>query len=401
MHVDQAHYEHLQQAMARSTAERQEFDAAIVRDADGDADPERFATLQLDSTGSCRFLGGSGLCSVQRRYGEEALGNTCAVYPRDISAVDDRIEVTATLSCPEVARLCLLADDAMEVVPLDPGSLPRPYIVRSVACDPDDPYRKHFDLIRDRILHLLSLRSYPLASRLFFVTYMAGKTVPFFGRAASELSEPQLLGALAALDRPEVLEELHTQFARIAIPGAQALKVIQMVVLARLQVHIAYFRRLMMGALATYGNGKTATEAGAGMDTISVPLDHVWTGYQQRRDHWTARFGDRVDRMLENYSRNYWLRDWYLQSPNLLAHIQKLLVRVALLRFLLFSHPALDITAVNCTGDDDALDATAVDVFHKVVRAFEHDPSFFGRVQDALEGEGMSSVAHLIFLLKF
>ena len=139
--------------------------------------------------------------------------------------------------------------------------------------------------------------------------------------------------------------------------------------------------------------------------------ERLWTAYRERREYWTAAYGRGLDRWLGNYCKNYWLRDWYVLSPNLLVHTQNLLVRLAILRFLLFSDPRLRDTstpaAEGATGGVDArtrlatLQTTVVDVIHKVVRAIEHDPSFLKRVQDALDAEGLQSFAHLVFLLKF
>jgi hypothetical protein len=87
------------------------------------------------------------------------------------------------------------------------------------------------------------------------------------------------------------------------------------------------------------------------------------------------------------------------------VHTQNLLIRLAILRFLLFSDPRLQAVVDPVSGDASraggTLEATAIDVIHKVVRALEHDPSFLTRVQEALEAEGFQSFAHVVLLLKF
>jgi len=40
------------------------------------------------------------------------LPDICATFPRVVTKWGERVEVTGTLACPEVARLCLLAEDA-------------------------------------------------------------------------------------------------------------------------------------------------------------------------------------------------------------------------------------------------------------------------------------------------
>ena len=52
-----------------------------------------------------------GLCGVQRRHGESFLGDACFFYPRSARLLGGEASLTATLSCPEIARLALLEDD--------------------------------------------------------------------------------------------------------------------------------------------------------------------------------------------------------------------------------------------------------------------------------------------------
>ena len=404
--MDQPHYERLRHAMGDSAEERERFERLVERVPGAPTDSEYFATVQMQANGHCAFLDDDRLCSVQRRYGEAFLGNMCAIYPRDISFVHDRIEVTATLSCPEVARQCLLANDAMEMDYRHQQPLPRQHLLRRLHPDPDDSYLRYFDLIRNTMLKLLSATRYPLASRLFFTVYLAQKTAPFFSRGTQPFEDRRLAEELENLERESVLDELHRQFHGMTIPASWALRIIRVIVLARLQVHISGFHQLVVDGLSSYALPASAPAAQA--DTISVPHEEVWKQYQRRRRYWTTTLGWRLDQMFGNYCQNYWLRDWYVMSPNLLVHTQKLLVRLAILRFLLFSHPRLRIQQDAASHDQtdmgarrSALEITSVEVSYKVLRALEHDPSFLDNVQQALQAEGADSVAHLMFLLKF
>jgi len=51
-----------------------------------------------------------GLCGIQREHGEQFLGDACHFYPRATRALGSEVTMTATLSCPEIARLSLFED---------------------------------------------------------------------------------------------------------------------------------------------------------------------------------------------------------------------------------------------------------------------------------------------------
>lgn len=72
------------------------------------------------ASGKCiKFEG--GLCGIHKQYGDRFLGDACHFYPRVTRALGDTIVMTATLSCPEIARLALQEENpcSLETASLD------------------------------------------------------------------------------------------------------------------------------------------------------------------------------------------------------------------------------------------------------------------------------------------
>jgi lysine-N-methylase len=105
-----------------------------------------YATIQSPG-GRCSFLA-EGLCSIQKRLGEDYLGHTCATYPRVVNTLGNSRERSLDLSCPEAARLMLLD--------------PKPMQFSSVAAEP-------ISGIRQLVISLLRNRAYPVSRRLILV----------------------------------------------------------------------------------------------------------------------------------------------------------------------------------------------------------------------------------------
>jgi len=69
--------------------------------------PDTSAIMRKDpQTNLCVKLEG-GLCGIHKQYGDRFLGDACHFYPRVTRALGDKIIMTATMSCPETARLAL------------------------------------------------------------------------------------------------------------------------------------------------------------------------------------------------------------------------------------------------------------------------------------------------------
>ena len=64
--------------------------------------------------GRCVLMTESGLCTLQRAFGEGALCKTCARYPRHMEEFDGVREWSLSLSCPEAARLILSQKETLK-----------------------------------------------------------------------------------------------------------------------------------------------------------------------------------------------------------------------------------------------------------------------------------------------
>jgi len=65
-----------------------------------------------------------GKCGIHAKFGEEFLGDACNFYPRVTRKLGDEIVMTATMSCPEIARLELFEDSANNQVKAEAIRLP-------------------------------------------------------------------------------------------------------------------------------------------------------------------------------------------------------------------------------------------------------------------------------------
>lgn len=75
---------------------------------------ENYAKIRMKEDSSCPFLNEDKLCNIQLKHGAEFLSNVCSTYPRSSNIVDGALELSGTVSCPEIARFALLNTNLME-----------------------------------------------------------------------------------------------------------------------------------------------------------------------------------------------------------------------------------------------------------------------------------------------
>lgn len=66
----------------------------------------------------------AGWCGIHKAYGEEMLGDACHFFPRVTRRLGEKVVMTASMSCPEIARLSLREDGPTEAVNTEMQRLP-------------------------------------------------------------------------------------------------------------------------------------------------------------------------------------------------------------------------------------------------------------------------------------
>jgi lysine-N-methylase len=403
--LDKQDYGRLKAALAGSSEDRAAFERGCVRTPGPGARVRRHATLQRAPDGRCTFLAPDGLCSVHATHGAAALPAVCATYPRVLTEVGGRLSLTATLSCPEAARLCLLAEDAMCVDDAEPAALAGFRVRHRLPAAGQDPFVRHFPAIRSAFLGLLTLRDYPVASRLFFVAHLArrldaARTLP--GRRAQDAGVGEALGARGTA---QALAGLDRECRAAAVSGALPLALVRQILTAMLpQQRGTRFEALVRAAAGPELAAAAVPGRRRGARARGAADEEAWRAYDLRRHRWEREFPARIERYLTNYAADYWMRDPFTRSRTLLGFVLDMLARVAVIRFLLFLHPSLeDVAAAGAAPPrrGEALDRAVVEVVYTFSRTVEHDEEQRALLHGTISRHRLRSRRALLELARF
>jgi lysine-N-methylase len=393
--IDRAHYDKAKDVMRGVPGGRQEFDAKFQRVRGVARSNKHHALMVLQNNGDCSFLDRDKLCGLQKRFGEDVLSDTCAVYPRAPSLSGTRHEMAGVASCPEVARQLLLHADAFDLDEVPASTFLRSGIHQKLPAHPEQPYLRYHDELRNLVLDVLSDTLYPLDSRLFIVAYFANRTLEFLHREVQTLDETRLEAEVVRVQNPELRKALHERFQQLTVEAALPSRIV--LALATGRARTGEFGRLVTEVFEGYG-GSAELAAGA---QFEHEAERLLAAYTERKRAWSA-FQPRIDLYLMNFTKNFWVREWYAKSPNLLVHHVQVLTHVAALRFFLYGHP--DLAAAQhgeVAQKEAALDRAVVDVVHKFSRAIDHDVPLRRALQEQLMDNKLVSLAHAACLAGF
>lgn len=135
-----------------------------------------FAYIKLLEKDICPFLSADRMCEIQKAHGAEYLSKTCSDFPR-ADRVDRNVEKrTLYLSCPEAARIVLLAPELLPADEVEGGTHARyrRFLLPKSAGKSLSTVDTLWMLQRFSLV-LIKDRRYPMWQRLFILGMFCGR----------------------------------------------------------------------------------------------------------------------------------------------------------------------------------------------------------------------------------
>ena len=410
---DQPHYQLLQSTIEKQGAEQtQKFTQYIKLNESETASEHNYAQLTLSPDGSCPFLQEDGWCELHKQFGEKPLSNVCAFFPRVLARRGDIVELSGALSCPEMVRKCLFAEQDIEIVDFKPKILPRPDdypLTRELDLPADHFYYDNFVKVRETLLQLSKLEGYSLESRLYFISSFANRLTAFYHLEAEDTNDRLLDNELKQVLSVSMLERMDDFVNKYAPADPVAIIVIQAVLQLRQQQfpHESY-SQFTRQVFSEYKSMMTDLASDSLLDE-SLPPEMLWQCYQPKHALIDRYFSDELDNCFTRYLINCLYREWFITMPDLFTYIHMLTIRLAILRFLVYSHPdilkmAEQLESTQSAPSDaeiSALRDKIVDIVYKNSRAIDHNTVFLKVVYDAIHEQQMMTFEYSLPFIKF
>jgi len=387
--------------------------------------PESYIIKQ-DASGACPLFD-DGWCAIHSNFGIDMLPHVCAIYPRKLYRVTDRYELSATASCPEVARQVLLYADAVESVPLDITTLNRVVLQESMDSRDVRPFFRAMADVRDAMMALAGDESITVGERQFLTLWFAKRTSQLLTRSRQAGDLAPVDRELALIMNPRARDEILKRFETIETPAAVAVYIARGIVRPKtMGVRRPRWEALVKTLISSFAplakvlpNSNDSAEhdrsAASAMDLGSnATARELLDMYQARRDR--LRDIPEVSARIDQFFRNYMVHTWFHRAPteeaDLLSYVLRMFAQQACQKFLLYGHPdlqlALDGFDAGSVEDEAAaltalltkVDAVAVDCFYQLARHIEHG-ALIKWLVTYLKERGLANIAGGIHLIHF
>lgn len=338
---------------------------------------KNYAYFKMDPLNRCPMLTEGGWCSIQHELGENALSPVCKTYPRIVNVVDNQIEVSGVLSCPEIARLVLLNDKIMEFDEVEYSDCSDLVVDNRKKSVRDDV--SYFWPIRIFSIEIVQNRSMALCDRLIVL----GLFVNRIYEEKERLDQQRLINIIN--EYRAKMEDLNylNSIKNINISLEFQTKILLEITNYRLLHGKIYDRYSEVFECMIKGYGITDTMDNEG-DIIECYLHNYHNYYY---DYMKTR-----EYILENYIVNYLFSKGYPNQINSIFEEYKTIM-------ILYS-----LIKLHLVGSSGFYKELNEDVVVKTVQSFvkmtEHSKSFLANVNEILEKNGYNTIAHIATLIK-
>ncbi|MFB4331570.1 flagellin lysine-N-methylase [Paenibacillus sp. CR_12] len=324
--------------------------------------------------GACAFLQ-DGLCSIQLKFGEGFLSETCLTYPRVFNIVDQQVELSANMSCPETARLALLNKNLMEFDVVE-EVLDTRFVTKKSITTKQSVWNTCLWEIRSLVIDMLQKRSFTVPDRMILLGLFCEKLVS----VAPSDDRLQIINIVEEfrrrLDSPSTVNEISK------LPRVTSIQLKFLIEVMQINTTITHdrFRNYISESIQAFGLDSSDESA------IQSKYIHGCTEYYEP-------FINEHSYILENYLVNQVFQRLFLfrENSNILEEYLLLSILYSLMRF------CLQGVAVYNKG---MTPEKAVDVIQAFSKSIEHSSKYMNLLSSKVMNGKLDNWAFLITLLK-
>ncbi len=341
-------------------------------------DYANYAKIILRENGECPFLDENKLCNIHKHLGEDGLSVTCTIYPRNYNNIDDCLEISATMSCPEAARRALLNKEPMEFDVIEEEKQIKGGLRKTIDTSKVDFKNKVNRYLWDFRIFTISL----LQNR----DYRLWERVTILGLFYNKVSKSKLIDSINIIANynSNIQKGLYKE-ELLKIPCNMEVQSLITTALTNKRVSMGINNEKYINMLQESMEGMEFNNEGEKKDKLK--------SYEKAYDYYNKNFEEKYEYILENYLVNDVFKDVFpLKRKDLFENYEILVVKYAIIRMHLIGLASFYKEEFN--------EEKVVSTIQSFSRVVEHSDSFIENVYEILKDNNMNTMAYMAMLIK-
>jgi len=393
--IDRLHYQRMLDWSEKDNTQKVLFSKSVLLNESSMSSDKSYAYIEMDENGFCPYLNKSEQCTLHINQGVDILSDICAFYPRIISVKNTVKELSGALSCPEVVRLCLSEDIENHVqLKVDDNILPHREDIpvhRNLDLGGNSTlYEKYFENVQQTFIDIIKLTDCDYFTRLYILaSYSHSISSIYFDTCVSLDSDVLENYRSHVFDSDYKTSVSHFIGQYENDQPLAGIIIYSILILKQQQAPEEKLSLMVVNMLNEY-----ATNMGLNSyQDVKNAADYS-VAFQNRYSVFSNSVHHQVEDYLTKYLLNCFYREWFITMPTPFIYIQMLLVRVAIIRFIIYSRISPEMK------ENEIKDIT-VEVIYQFARAVDHNMAFLQVVYEALTEQQMLHFDYSTPLIKF
>lgn len=335
----------------------------------------QYGEIILDKNRRCPFLSKENLCDIYINFGQDKMSDVCAIYPRSYNKVDNVIEKTLTLSCPEVAKRALLNKNPMEFNEVECTEEVKAINVSINTQISGEYLSKYFWNLRVFTINLLQNRNYSIDDRLIILGM-------FYNEIQNDIDKNNLSNILTIIEKYEgrILSDIYKEVL-VNIKGDESKKII-------------FLQQLIEAKLNIDENSKEFIDL-HNNSIKSLDYDKLkgTSNYSKcYKIYYKSFFKDR-EYILENYLVNYIFANVFPLGKNKVFEEYSMLITY-------YSIIKIYLVGLSSYYKEDFSEQQVVNFIQKFYRFVIHDSGYNSWILDTLKINNIDNMAHMALFIR-
>lgn len=330
--------------------------------------PGVYGNMKLTYDFKCPLMQ-DGLCYIHKNLGEEYLSKTCKTYPKHKNLVGDTKEISAMISCPEVAKLVLLNNKPIEFEYVKDFN----DIEVTMFKIEDQKDVDYFWKLRIFTIDVLQYREWDLNSRIKLLIMFYSK----FNKDKSNLDKE--------MNRFKNYLGDESIYKKVKTIGTDS------------KVKVEILKEIMQlntkGMLLDIKFMELVKELIKGLKLDNEDIDVSFNNFEETKNKYYNKFFKEREYIFENYLVNYTFQNLIPlgKGKNFFENIAVMIINLSLIKFI--------IIGIMAVKEERFTEEDIIDIVHSFGRNFEHSEGFNKYLINLMKKKGMLNDKWLMLLL--
>lgn len=341
-----------------------------------------YAMIKMNEEGKCPLLNQDQLCSMQLKLGEDSLSSVCSTYPRILNRVNNSLEQSASLSCPEAARLALLNPDVMQFEEVDLEIPPKTLVLQNLNIDNPSSEEYYFWNVRVFTIEILQNRNFSITERLLVLGV-------FFDQLQAILTDQNYQEVPSFIEAFKTVVQMGTLRDSLnEVPTSYDVQFQIIKALIDLRLALGVKNQAYLECVQDTLNGLSVT------DDMSNYNEQISAYRSAFKEHYLP-FIENNQHILENYLVNYVYKGLFPFTSgriNVFEEYALLVIHYSMIKTHLIGMAGYHKNSFNTD--------LVIKLIYSFGRVIEHNSTYVYMISEKLKQKDLKTLAHLSILIK-